>query len=202
MTQNSSGEKELVLGNRQLLSFFFVVVALCGVFFAIGYIIGRNSGKTPATEAVNTPPVTEGQRSPLPADTPPQIATPSETSATQPAQEQPAAPAPEVKTESPATVTAAPAPAPPVAAANRVVPVTAPEKGASYLQVTALARPDAEAVVRTLKEQGFPALLTESSREGFFRVLVGPYREAAQLSTGKDRLRALGFANTIVHKQP
>ncbi len=44
MTQ-ADGEKELVLGNRQLISLFFVVVALCGVFFAMGYLIGRNSTK-------------------------------------------------------------------------------------------------------------------------------------------------------------
>src|SRR5579862_6859343 len=40
------GEKELVLGNKQLIGLFFVVVALCGVFFAMGYLIGRNSTRT------------------------------------------------------------------------------------------------------------------------------------------------------------
>lgn len=192
MTQND-GEKELVLGNRQLLSFFFVVVALCGVFFAIGYVIGRNSARVVVAEDGAPPPVAEGQRSPLPAastDTAPPIpSTEPLSTQTKPALETPAG--------SPAPFAAEPAPV----NSNRIVPVTIPEKGVPYLQVTALARPDAEAVVRTLKEQGFPAILTESSKEGFFRVLVGPYRETAQLSVGKDRLRALGFANTIVHRQ-
>src|ERR1700722_12002558 len=44
MTQ-TDGEKELLLGNKQLISLFFVVVALCGVFFAMGYMMGRPSGK-------------------------------------------------------------------------------------------------------------------------------------------------------------
>ena len=177
----SEGEKELVLGNRQLLSFFFVVVALCGVFFAIGYIIGRNAAKPMVTENGAPNPVPEGQRSPLPAASPDNASPlPAAEPQTKPAQE-----------------TAVPAPV----NSSRIVEVTVPEKGVPYLQVTALARPDAEAVVRTLKEQGFPAILTESSKEGFFRVLVGPYRETAQLSVGKDRLRALGFANTIVHRQ-
>ena len=39
----TEGEKELVLGNKQLISLFFVVVALCGVFFAMGYMMGRPS---------------------------------------------------------------------------------------------------------------------------------------------------------------
>ena len=193
---HSEGEKELVLGNRQLLSFFFVVVALCGVFFAIGYIIGRNAGKTVLTENGAPPQVAEGQRSPLPTASPDNAA--PLPSAEPPTTRQAAAetrPADEAGRSAPPSAESAPV------NSNRIVAVTVPEKGVPYLQVTALARPDAEAVVRTLKEQGFPAILTESSREGFFRVLVGPYRETAQLSAGKDRLRALGFANTIVHRQ-
>ena len=34
----TGGDKELVIGNKQLISLFFVVVALCGVFFAMGYM--------------------------------------------------------------------------------------------------------------------------------------------------------------------
>ncbi len=43
MPKNEDGEFELVLGNKQLLSMFFVVVVLLGVFFVMGYIVGRNS---------------------------------------------------------------------------------------------------------------------------------------------------------------
>ena len=41
----SGGEKELIIGNKQLISLFFVVVALCGVFFAMGYMVRGNSLK-------------------------------------------------------------------------------------------------------------------------------------------------------------
>jgi cell division septation protein DedD len=199
MTPNPE-EKELVLGNRQLLSFFFVVVALCGVFFAIGYIIGRNTAKTAVVAEASGTLTTagEGQPSPLPAP-PPAVETPAPQPATVETRPAPQATQP---TSQQATTPAARPNDTPAVNPNRIVPVATPEKGASYLQVTALPRSDAEAVVRTLKEQGFPAIMTESSRDGFFRVLVGPYREATQLSTGKDRLRALGFANTIVHKEP
>src|SRR5947199_401912 len=43
MSKNDTGEFELVLGNKQLLSGFAVVMILLGVFLAMGYIIGRNS---------------------------------------------------------------------------------------------------------------------------------------------------------------
>ena len=41
MPKNEDGEFELILGNRQLLSVFFIVVVLLGVFFTMGYIVGR-----------------------------------------------------------------------------------------------------------------------------------------------------------------
>ena len=42
MPKNEEGEFELILGNKQLLSVFFIVVVLLGVFFTMGYIVGRN----------------------------------------------------------------------------------------------------------------------------------------------------------------
>src|SRR3982074_2767227 len=44
MPKNEEGEFELILGNKQLLSVFFIVIILLGVFFTMGYIVGRNSG--------------------------------------------------------------------------------------------------------------------------------------------------------------
>ena len=55
MARNEDGELELVLGNTQLLSFFFVVVGLLGVFFAMGYMVGRTSAPSVAVEAKATP---------------------------------------------------------------------------------------------------------------------------------------------------
>ena len=49
MPKNEDGEFELILGNRQLLSVFFIVVILLGVFFTMGYIVGRNSAPAPAS---------------------------------------------------------------------------------------------------------------------------------------------------------
>ena len=44
MPKNDDGEFELILGNRQLLSVFFIVVILLGVFFTDannGIVVGR-----------------------------------------------------------------------------------------------------------------------------------------------------------------
>ena len=72
MPKNEDGEFELILANRQLLSVFFIVVVLLGVFFTMGYIVGRNSGPAQvdvaATHKADVKPVT--MDTPAPQETP------------------------------------------------------------------------------------------------------------------------------------
>src|SRR5260221_4456118 len=68
MPRNEDGEMELVLGNRQLLSVLFILVVLLGVFFTMGYIVGRNNpseeklryaaAKAQVASAAKMPPLT------------------------------------------------------------------------------------------------------------------------------------------------
>src|SRR5579863_1197650 len=151
MTQ-ADGEKELVLGNKQLISLFFVVVALCGVFFAMGYMIGRNTSKsaTANLEANNsTPAGSPATESPVPqsqSSEPPRETAPTETQPPPPASadSQPASAA------NPSTPAAAPGPAAQSPATQTQAAHDTPfaaEAGASYLQVTALHRADADNLV-------------------------------------------------------
>lgn len=209
-------EKELVLGNKQLVSFFFVVLALCGVFFALGYMIGRNSTKTVVAGLDATPSsqTSDGQR------------TQESEPARQTAQAEPgAAVATTVPTVAPdATPGSAPLTPPSVSGAPQTQPardaapqpapvaklaaatphdagqLIAPEPGATYLQVGALHRADAETMVKTLREQKYPAVLATSSKPDFFRVLVGPYHQTAEVADAKARLKTLGFADAFVLK--
>ena len=59
LPKNDEGEFELVLGNRQLISVFLIVVILLGVFFSMGYIVGRNSSPGAAETARNEKPKPE-----------------------------------------------------------------------------------------------------------------------------------------------
>ena len=62
MRNNETGEFELVVGNKQLLSGFFIVVLLFAVAFAMGYVVGQNTQRParlaseggPASSAANT----------------------------------------------------------------------------------------------------------------------------------------------------
>jgi cell division septation protein DedD len=182
----TDGEEELVLGNKQLLSAFFIVVVLLGVFFTMGYIIGRNtatvttanskSDARPATPRIETPPETTASKPAVQDITPAQ--TPDST--------QPAKPYEERRPQPAASDAAAAVPPAPVNISGQL-----------YLQAFALKRPDADNMVKVLKERGFPALLGESPKEGYFRVLVGPFSDIASLRKSKDDLKSAGFDSVI-----
>src|SRR6266481_5940165 len=67
MARTDDGEFELILGNKQLLVVFFIVVVLLGVFFAMGYIVGKNSGQ-PDFAGQRDPLVVEPTSKPSPTD--------------------------------------------------------------------------------------------------------------------------------------
>jgi cell division septation protein DedD len=185
----TENEQEFVLGNRQLLSAFFVVVMLLGVFFAMGYIIGHNStadGAAKKPAQAEPAPAT----SPAAADNPPAPAPPAAQQDATPIQTEPAKPV--VQTPEKAAVEKSPVDN----AEPARIESTASRK---YLQVSAVKRPAADSIVKTLKDKGFPALLGESSKPELFRVLVGPYSETEALSKAKSDLKAMGF-DAVVSK--
>ena len=42
----ASEDTEITLGTGKMLALFFGLVALCAVFFGMGFSLGKNSGKT------------------------------------------------------------------------------------------------------------------------------------------------------------
>jgi len=212
MSKNETGEFELVLGNKQLLSVFFIVVILLGVFFTMGYIVGRNSSPPPletANRRGNTP-ATE-PRSPLIVDSPaapPPSQIPAATE-TKPAVEEPkpaatTTPTPAATTPEPAPKEAAkekekdkkqpePAKPAPAAAAAAAAPAGTLQKGLHYLQVQALPTEQAALVADVMRKKGF-ATVTEAvpNRPALTRILVGPVEPSAAPDM-KTKLEDAGF---------
>jgi len=228
LAKTDEGEFELILGNKQLISVFLIVVVLLGVFFSMGYIVGRNSAAPSAEAARNTakpvpteaPPAdTQQAAATPPGDTEEPAANPADNNVTPPAgttetkPEQPApnkpvptaeASAPAAKSKpsavgpkaatQPATQSATAPPAP--------APVAKPTPGGEiahgqYWQVVATSRPDAEIISEALNKKGFQTAITPASRQGFFRVLVGPFQDAATQAQARTKLEAAGFKNPI-----
>jgi len=176
--RNDDGEFELILGNRQLMSVFFIVVILLGVFFAMGYIVGRNSSP------VGTPEVASRTSETKPVDADTSSSTKRETARETARDATPPADAPKetAPQQGPATK---PAPAPePVAAApvktpSRSATSSEPQAGRTYLQLSAIDHDKAEIMVELLRKKNFSAIAAEiPEKPGVFRVLVGPISDA------------------------
>jgi hypothetical protein len=211
LPKNDEGEFELVLGNRQLISVFVIVVALLGVFFSMGYIVGRNSspvavaGASEAAKA-NTPSSDARAAEPAPGDGPPpgsandsSAATQAPPSATQP--EKPPAPARVARPEQPQASAGKPKPFSPRDPAPATEgAITAQPAGGQYWQVVATTRPDAEIIAEALSRKGFHTVLAPAPKDGVFRVLIGPLADAPAQAQTRTNLEAAGFKNPILRK--
>jgi cell division septation protein DedD len=200
MRNKDTGEFELVVGDRQLLSAFFIGVLLLAVVFAMGYVLGQSSPKSakvaPDTAAVpastvadNRPPAAVA--TPLPRSSEP-ATTPAQADTAEPAAAQPMETPPQPTTV-PARDSVAPA-APPKA---QIAPDPA---NATYWQVLATgSQNSADAMSQTLKGRGFP-VSTRSGPNNLTLVWVGPYTDKESLTRAKKQLEDAGINN--LYKKP
>ncbi len=201
MARNEDGEFELILGNRQLLSVFFLVVVLLGLCFLIGYVFGRNSAPVlnaetaaPAEESreplVVTPPERDAETGGAKAETPqPASAEPAKQPTPQQTAPQQTAPQQTSKAAPP------PAPKQPTPAAKAAPPASSsqPIPGRTYLQLSATSRDQAEAMVDLLRSRNFTALAAQiPEKPDTYRVLVGPLDDSAVGRT-RSELKAANF---------
>ena len=187
MPRNEEGEFELVLGNRQLLSVFFIVVVLLGVFFVMGYILGKNSSPaTPEVASARKATDTSPAPSPIIIDK----SAGKSSAAGEPVVEKPVPVEKEKPVEkAPEPKKAEPKPAPVAAASSKS---GEPPKGSLFLQVAAVGRAEADVVAKVLKGKGFDIWIAPTDKDSIFRVLVGPIQKSEQGKT-RSELDALGF---------
>lgn len=218
MAKNEVGEFELVLGNKQLLSVFFIVVILLGVFFTMGYIVGRNSGGPGGIEAANRggsavkPLVVDSPGAPPPT----QVATANEPTPPEAKKEEP----PPVVVEKPKPVEA-----PKVedhkaeeekkaaaekkkkkeaaAAAEPAAAVLTGALSGTYLQLAAVPKSESDLLISVLRKKGFSATAGAGPKDSnLFRVLVGPLAGADAVSSTRASLNDAGMpgSNAIVKR--
>ncbi len=217
LPKNEDGEFELILGNKQLLSMFFVVVVLLGVFFVMGYIVGRNSAPLVAEKpegkplTVDSPVPKQAAPEAPPASTPAASAPASSAPAPAPAEKAPEAAPPPAQTAAVEQPKSEPAPKREPKAAEKAekteqakakaaAPAN-PAVGATYLQLSATDKADADKMVEVLRKSNFVALDAEvPEKPGLYRVLVGPI-SSGELNKTKADLQAKGFpGNAAIRK--
>jgi cell division septation protein DedD len=186
------------------------MLVFSGVFFSLGYVMGRNQydGRVNAenNNAVSRLEPTPSARPELaPKKTP---AAPAESAdsdpATAPGSDSPwkfeenskAAAKSEPRLEPVPKAPPAPPPAKPVNAKS--APVTAPaahtNTGAYVLQVAALAKQDdALALAGSLQKKHFAAYVQTPQKDKFYRVQVGPFKDQKNADAAKKGLESAGF---------
>ncbi len=201
MLRSSESETEILLGNKQLLGIFFLAAVLIGVAFGGGYMLGRGAGdkKTaslPVVAKEAAPPTvantTGGEtRTVSPSDSALPEASTSEQASGEPVLGSPKHSVP-AQADAPAAQTAVPA----SSSSN-----FAPQSGQEFLQVAALPRNEALSVADVLRKKGFRAhAVPVPSNAKLYRVIVGPVRDVADLSSTREELRKTGFGKVIVQK--
>jgi cell division septation protein DedD len=204
------GGGDRILESRHLVGLFLGVVLLCGVFFTLGYVMGRTQLGTVAHAADTLPKY------------PPPVAMPSKSPKEQPvstnskpmncwadcdstttgrpdvmAPSKPAAPA--LAKADKTSSTAPPAAAKPASAKEppRFQP-PALAKNSIVLQVAATKQQrDALDMADMLQKKKFPSFVANSPADAFYHVQVGPYPDLASAESAKHALEQLGFKSII-----
>ena len=211
------------LSARHLVLVFLGGVALCGVFFSLGFLVGyneRSARMAPVTERVATPatipptvntpletaPVRSSGAAPSTTSVPPPLAPIQASAPASPPGEQKPVTAP--GTASPVT---APHPSPAMAekkpepGAAATPPAGAGEVGVGFTVQIAASRTkqDAEALVKILEGRGYPVFLVRPeyahSNDNLYRVQVGPFTSKDDAEKVRTKLTQEGFKPFIRH---
>lgn len=199
--KRSGGDR--ILESRHLVGLFLGVVLLCGVFFTLGYVMGRTQYGGPVHAAASpmkeSAPAPAAAKEKQPADPSWDFYDKKDNNHLEPAAKISASkPAPAVPESD-----ASSAPAPVVRAQPAVVAAAKPParygapkilKGEIVLQIAALSHEsDALAEADALTQKKFPAFVLSPSTDNLYRVQVGPYANDQAADAAKAALDHDGF---------
>jgi cell division septation protein DedD len=186
---SATEDVEISLGTGRLLGLFFALVVVCGIFFGLGYTLGRSMGPTAMTAEAATP---ANAAKPKAAS-----GAPAEAASPAPANDLTFYKTVEQKDANPQlTPPSNPAPAPASA------PAPAPETthaSAYVVQVAAVSKKeDAEALASALRKKNYPVFLAPSTpSDSLFRVQVGPFSEFKEAEAMRGRLAGDGYTPIV-----
>jgi DedD protein len=189
-------DTELTLSTGKLLGVFFVLVVICGVFFSLGYAVGKNSAPASGvaimdSSQLSTVTANGGAKPPAgkAGEPPPQACAEGDASC------QPPTPA--------STTQPAAPPTEPAAAATNPAPemTTVPKTGAGFMvQVAAVSKKeDAEALQGALQKKQYPVIVVPNESSHLYHVQVGPFPDPKEAEAMRQRLASDGY-NAIVKK--
>jgi cell division septation protein DedD len=215
------GAGERVLESKHVIGLFLLMLVFSGVFFSLGYVMGRNQYDGRVNAENNTfgfgrpepspkPEVAAKKTPGAPVDSPDSDpATSSPTDSTWKFEENSKPSRVEPRLEPVPKAPPTPPPAKPVNAKS-VAPLTAPAprtpsgksttgsplipNGTIVLQVAALVKQDdALALAGSLQKKHFAAYVQTPKKDKYYRVQVGPFKDEKSADAAKKGLESAGF---------
>lgn len=196
-------DTEITLSTGKLLGIFFALAIICGVFFTMGYLLGKSTSAGGRTEIVATVPSSNAAGKPYAGNKTPEAvsqtcapgspncaptaATADSSSAAKTPDQQSAAqpPSGSKATDQSATQSTG-ADVKTGAAASFMVQVAAVSK-----------QEDAEILVTALRKKQYPVFIANAAGDPLFHVQVGPFTDKKDAEAMRTRLSGDGY-NAIV----
>jgi len=216
---------ERVLESRHVIGLFMLMLVFSGLFFTLGFVMGRSQTDNPvhaATDFFNKPekPVLPKAETSAKHTSNPALVQPATDTAAPPNSDwefyhagdskkpedrlKPAAsaPVPAVAAGRKTTPALVKTSTPPKAAGNSTRSTTAPliPGGAYTLQVAALTKEaDALELATRLQKKKFPAFVLSPRADKYYRVQVGPYTDSKSADAARKGLEGAGFKAIVKH---
>src|SRR5579863_9148172 len=195
MASSKSEDTEITLGVGKMLFLFFGLVSLCGVFFGLGYSIGKNSVKPSAMADVTQVATPVGARPSAQKTNDAQSLTFYKAVGDKDADGQLGAKQPENSAEG-----TAPSPAEEAKPSEPQSTVPIPTTNGYFVQVAAVSKQeDADALVDALKKKQYPAMIANAPTDKLLHVQVGPYTDVKDAEAMRAKLVSDGY-NPIVKR--
>ncbi len=195
-----------MLESRHVIGLFMLMLVFSSVFFALGYVMGRNQYDGQVRAATNPRTASDAAVSPKPDATAKH--TSSVPSSTDPPSDVAASPSSDWgfynagKTASDDNwkpVSAVPAKTISASSKGRISSTS--NSGGNYtVQVAALRREsDALALANNLQKKKFPAFVVSPQADKYYHVRVGPYADQKSADAAKKGLESAGFKAIVKH---
>ena len=208
-----------MLESRHVIGLFMAVIVLSGLFFTLGYVMGRNQaeGQVRAADFREKPelpvvakPDSKSKRAgkDAPAETPTNNSAPANSDwefyhagdSKKPDDRLKPAPTASVASQKPQPVAAKTVTPQTTAAGSKVPSKTLLPGGAYILQVAALTKErDALDLAMQLQKKKFPAFVLSPQRDKYYRVQVGPYADQKSADVARKGLEGAGFKAFVKH---
>jgi cell division septation protein DedD len=197
----ASQDTEITLGTGKMLAIFFTLVAICAVFFGLGFTLGKNSAHPTLSSdaALITPPSGGRPGASKSSASPANQTQEGMTFYKAVGQKEPESQL--AKASSPAaTPTAQPAVAAEKTQEPAPDPVAAPATNGYFVQVAAVSKQDdAMALVDALKKKQYTAFAATPPGDKLYHVQVGPFADIKDAEITRGRLISDGY-NPILKK--